>query len=72
MEYTFTAIFKKVKEGYIGYTAELPGTNTQGKTIDETRENLKEAVSMVLQANRELAEMNADIHAIHESIKVIA
>ena len=72
MEYTFTALFKKVKEGYIGYIAELPGTNTQGKTIDETRENLKEAVSMVLQANRELAEMNADIHAIHESIKVIA
>jgi predicted RNase H-like HicB family nuclease len=34
----------------------LPGANTQGKTLDEARENLKEAVAMVLQANRELAE----------------
>ncbi len=72
MEYTFTAIFKKVKEGYVGYLAELPGANTQGKTIEETRENLKEAVAMVLQANRELAERNSDAQAIRESIKVIA
>ena len=35
---------------------ELPGANTQGATLDEVRENLKEAVQLVLQANRELAE----------------
>jgi predicted RNase H-like HicB family nuclease len=35
---------------------ELPGANTRGATLEEARENLKEAVAMVLQANRELAE----------------
>ena len=45
-----------VPEGYIGFVEELPGANTQGATIEEARENLKEAVQLVLEANRELAE----------------
>jgi predicted RNase H-like HicB family nuclease len=53
---SFTAIFQKVPEGYIGYVEELPGANTQGETLEETRENLKEAVELVLEANRQLAE----------------
>jgi predicted RNase H-like HicB family nuclease len=64
MEYTFTVIIKKVKEGYVGYVTELAGANTQGKTIEETRENLKEAVTMVLQANRELTQRDDDSQAI--------
>lgn len=52
----FTAIFEKVREGYIGFVEELPGANTQGKTLEETRENLKEAIRLVLEANRHLAE----------------
>ena len=51
-----TAVFLAVPEGYIGFVEELPGANTQGDTLDEARENLKEAVYMVLEANRELAE----------------
>jgi len=51
-----TAVFMPVPEGYIGFVEELPGANTQGSTLDEARENLKEAVQMVLDANRELAE----------------
>jgi predicted RNase H-like HicB family nuclease len=51
-----TAVYIQVAEGYIGFVEELPGANTQGATIDEARENLKEAVQMVLDANRELAE----------------
>ncbi len=51
-----TAVFMAVPEGYIGFVEELPGANTQGLTKEETRENLKEAVQMVLDANRELAE----------------
>ena len=43
-------------DGWIAYVEEIPGANTQGDTLDEARENLKEAVSMVLEANRELAE----------------
>jgi predicted RNase H-like HicB family nuclease len=56
MKITLTAVFKKVPEGYIGYVEELPGANTQGDTLEEARENLKEAVELVLEANRQLAE----------------
>lgn len=51
----FTAVFKKVAEGYVAYVEELPGANTQGTTMDEARENLREAVLLVLEANRELS-----------------
>lgn len=51
-----TAVFMPVPEGFIGFVEELPGANTQGATLEETRENLVEAVQMVLDANRELAE----------------
>lgn len=57
-ELTFTAIYEKADEGgYIGYVAELPGANTQGETIEETRENLKEAVMLLLECYREDAEI---------------
>lgn len=51
-----TAVFQKVPEGYIAFVEELPGANTQGATIDEARSNLTEAVMLVLDANRRLAE----------------
>ena len=53
-----TAVYMPVPEGYIGFVEELPGANTQGATMDEVRENLKEAVQLVLDANRELAEQS--------------
>jgi predicted RNase H-like HicB family nuclease len=52
----FTAVFMAVPEGYIGFVEEFPGANTQGDTLEEARENLQEAVQMVLDANREIAE----------------
>ena len=51
-----TAVFQQVPEGYIGFVEELPGANTQGATLDEARANLHEAIEMVLEANRVLAE----------------
>ena len=51
----FTAVFRKVPEGYIGFVEELSGANTQGKTLREARSNLKEAIKLVLEANKELA-----------------
>jgi predicted RNase H-like HicB family nuclease len=56
MNMNLTAVFLKVPEGYIGFVEELPGANTQGETLDEARANLEEAVALVLEANRELAE----------------
>lgn len=52
----FTAVFEKVPEGYIAFVEELPGANTQGDTLEEARENLLEAIQLVMEANRALAE----------------
>jgi predicted RNase H-like HicB family nuclease len=49
-----TAIFENVGEWWLGYVEELPGANTQGKTLDEARENLREAVQLIIEVNREL------------------
>ena len=56
MKEKLTAIFQKSPYGYIGFIEELPGANTQGKTLEEARRNLIEAVQLVLDANRKLFE----------------
>jgi len=50
----------KVPEGYVAFVEELPGANTQGKTLEEARTNLEEAVTMVLDANRELSQQSLE------------
>ena len=73
MDLQFTAVFRKVPEGYIGFVEELPGANTQGATLEEARANLQEAVALVLEANRTLAQedaLGADV--IREPLKVRA
>ena len=50
----FTAVFREVREGYIAWVEELPGANSQGSTLEEARSNLKEAVELVLDANRDI------------------
>jgi predicted RNase H-like HicB family nuclease len=52
---TWTAVYMKVPDGYTAFIEELPGANTQGETLEEARTNLKEAIGMVLEANRELS-----------------
>ena len=52
----FTAVYMQVPEGYVGFVEELPGANTQGATLEEAQENLEEAIQLVLDANREIAE----------------
>jgi len=51
-----TAVFRKVPEGYIGFVEELPGANTQAKTLAGALRNLMDAIALVLEANRTLAE----------------
>jgi predicted RNase H-like HicB family nuclease len=55
-----TAVFRKVPEGYIAFIEELPGANTQGRTLDEARRNLREAAALVVEANRTLAMQDID------------
>jgi len=59
-----TAIFEQVGEWWLGYVEELPGANTQGKTLDEARENLREAVQLIIEVNRELLLEQIEGHEI--------
>lgn len=71
MELELTAVFRRVPEGYIAFVEELPGANTQGGTIEEARANQKEAVTLVLEANRAMALEDADgADVIREPLKV--
>lgn len=71
MELELTAVFRRVPEGYIAFVEEFPGANTQGATLDEARVNLREAVALVLEANRSLAwEDTAGADVIREPLKV--
>ncbi|MCY4245840.1 MAG: type II toxin-antitoxin system HicB family antitoxin [Gammaproteobacteria bacterium] len=56
MQEALTAVFIKEDEGgYCGYVEEIPGAITQGETLEEAKENLVEAVQLVVQANRHLS-----------------
>jgi predicted RNase H-like HicB family nuclease len=73
MELQLTAVFRRVPEGYIAFVEELPGANSQGTTLEEARRNLREAVGLVLDANRTLtAEATAGAEVIRESLKITA
>ena len=53
METRFTAVYRKVGDWWAAYVEELPGANTQGRTLEEARENLREAVQLIIEVNRE-------------------
>ncbi len=72
MQNKFTAVFEQDGEWWIGYVEELPGANTQGRTLDEARENLKEAVQLILEANREISRRNEGKQVVREEILVPA
>ncbi|CCH98991.1 MAG: type II toxin-antitoxin system HicB family antitoxin [Microcystis aeruginosa K13-05] len=73
MQLKLTKIFQKVPEGYIGFVEELPEANTQGETLEETRSNLEEAIELVLEANRILAEEQLQgQEVIRESVTFLA
>lgn len=52
MSRRFTAIYKKRGKWYLGWIEEIPGVNTQGETLKEVKENLKEALLLILETNR--------------------
>ncbi len=73
MKLRLTAVFEQVPEGYIGYVEELPGANTQAATLEEARQSLIEAVELVLDANRRLAEERLDgREVIREPLRISA
>jgi predicted RNase H-like HicB family nuclease len=56
MNIKLTKVFQQVPEGFIAFVEELPGANTQAETLEEARASLEEAIELVLEANRALAE----------------
>ena len=72
MTHTFTAVFEPAEEGgFTAFVAELPGAISQGETLDEARENLKEAIHLILEVNRDSALEDVDTaRIIREEIVV--
>ncbi len=48
----FTAVYKKSGKWYLGWIEEIPGVNTQGKTLQEAKKNLREALVLILETNK--------------------
>ncbi len=66
----FTAVYKKQGKWYLGWVEEIPGVNTQGKTLKETKNNLKEALLLILEANKNIARQQTSKKVIRESMAV--
>lgn len=67
-----TAVFQKSGDWWAAYVEEMPGVNTQGATLAEARENLKEALGMMIEVNRELARREAPADCIREQLELPA
>jgi predicted RNase H-like HicB family nuclease len=70
MKREFTAVYKKQGGWYLGWIEEISGVNTQGKTLKETKENLKEALLLILETNRMQSNKSAGRLAKRESLEV--
>ena len=60
MKHQFTAVYQKRGKWYIGWVEEISGVNTQGQTLQEVRENLKEALGLIIEINR--AQLQTELH----------
>lgn len=77
MDIKFTAVYEPVPEeeggGFMAYVEELPGAITEGDTLEEARENLRDAVTELLLANRELAQKSQNGQKIiREPLQVLS
>lgn len=70
MKQEFTAIFERDCEWYIAYCPEIPGANGQGKTKEEARQSLAEAIALILEDRREDALRGLPKDAERETVTV--
>jgi predicted RNase H-like HicB family nuclease len=70
MERQFTAVIEKRGKWYVATVEEIPGVNTQGRTLAEARRNLKEAIQLVVESSRELSVRERSRDAKRELITV--
>lgn len=71
---SLTAIFEPAEEGgFVAYIAEIEGANAQGESLQEAKENLLEALEMILEVRRELAQKNTkQVNVYQEKIRLVA
>ena len=70
MKHQFTSVIEKRGRWYVAYIEEIPGVNTQGRTLAEARRNLKDALRLVIEVNRGLAAKQRSNSALREPITV--
>ena len=70
MRNEFTAIIERDGEWFIAYCPEIPGANGQGRTAEECRANLAEAIALILEDRREDALRGVPQDAIRELVVV--
>jgi predicted RNase H-like HicB family nuclease len=70
MHNEFTAIIERDGDWYIAYCLEIPGANGQGRTHDECKNNLAEAIKLILEDRREDMLRGAPSNAQREVITV--
>lgn len=66
----FNAVYEQEEDWYVGYCLEVPGANGQGKTMEECRESLREAIKLILEDRREDALRGVPSEAIREPLTV--
>jgi predicted RNase H-like HicB family nuclease len=66
----FTAIIERDGKWYIGYCPEIPGANGQGDTVDECKQNLAEAISLILQDRRDDAQRGLPADAVQDTVSI--
>jgi predicted RNase H-like HicB family nuclease len=70
MKNEFTAIIERDGEWYIGYCPEIPGANGQGRTREDCRSSLADAIALILEDRREEGLRGVPADAIHDTVTV--
>ncbi len=71
MKQRYHTIIKPERNGwFVGWVEEVPGTITQGKSLNECRENLRESLRLMVETHRDEARLGLDHSCIQESIEI--
>lgn len=72
MKQTYHTIIKPDRRGFVGWVEEMPGAITHGRSLDECRSNLKEALKLLLVSHRDEARQALDSTCIEEPLEIEA
>ena len=70
MHNEFTAVFERDGEWYVAYCPEIPGANGQGRTKEDARTNLADAIALILEDRREDGLRGVPADAERETVTV--